>query len=50
VFFTPMTEPASAGPTQVEITEQAITYIKPHSGVAAHESCEALTIDLRDLW
>src|SRR2546426_254791 len=49
VFFTPVTEPASAGPAQVEIAEQAIVYIKSHGGVATHASCEPLTTDPLDL-
>src|SRR5207245_4397768 len=50
VLFTPIAEPASTGPVQVEITEQAIVYIKSHDGVATHESCEPLTTDPLDLW
>ena len=35
LFFTPITEPASTGPAQVEITEQAIVYIKSHRCLAS---------------
>ena len=35
LFFTPITEPASTGPAQVEITEQAIVYIKSHKCLAS---------------